>query len=85
VLQLTYGRVDLIPSYRHVALNTARALGVAAEIKELAPSVEAIPAYLAFRKKRSNAKELAAFGQSLRAMKKDGSYDAIFQKYLGTH
>ena len=83
VLRLVHGRVDVIPSYRHVVLHTAKTLGLYGELKELTPAVEAIPSYLAFSNKRNRTKEIAAFNHALRAMKKDGTYDAIFSRYLG--
>jgi len=83
VQKLLHHRVDLIPSYRHVVLDTARTLGIAGEIRELTPAIEAIPSYLAFSNKRDYAAVISAFNQALRAMKKDGTYDAIFAKYLG--
>lgn len=82
VQKLLHDRVDVIPSYRHVALDTARTLGVAGDIKELAPAIEAIPSYLAFSNKRDYTKVIGAVNLALRAMKKDGTYDAIFNKYL---
>jgi polar amino acid transport system substrate-binding protein len=84
VQKLVHERVDVIPSYRHVVLNTAKTLGVAGDIKELAPAVDAIPSYLAFSNKRDYAKVIGAYNQALRSMKKDGSYDAIFNKYLAS-
>jgi polar amino acid transport system substrate-binding protein len=82
VQKLLHDRVDVIPSYRHVVLDTARTLGVAGDIKELAPAIEAIPSYLAFSNKRDYTKVIGAYNHALRAMKRDGSYDAIFNKYL---
>ena len=82
VLSLVRDRVDMIPSYRHVVLNTAKTLGLYGDIKELAPAIEAIPSYLAFNNKQDRTRDIAAFNQSLRSMKKDGTYDAIFNKYL---
>lgn len=82
VQKLLHGRVDVIPSYRHVVLDTAKTLGVAGDIKELSPSIEAIPSYLAFSRRRDYTHAIKAFNQALHAMKKDGTYDAIFNKYL---
>jgi polar amino acid transport system substrate-binding protein len=82
VQKLLHDRIDIIPSYRHVVLDTARTLGVAGDIKELSPAIEAIPSYLAFGNKRDYTKVINAFNQALRSMKKDGTYDAIFHKYL---
>jgi polar amino acid transport system substrate-binding protein len=80
--KLLADRVDVIPSYRHVALDSARTLGAAALVKELAPAIESIPSYLAFTNKRDFERVSLAYNQALRAMKKDGTYDAIFAKYL---
>lgn len=82
IQKLLRDRIDVIPSYRHVVLNSARTLGVAGSIKELSPTIEAIPSYLAFSNKRDYSKTIGAFNQALRSMKQDGTYDAIFNKYL---
>lgn len=82
IQKLLHDRVDVIPSYRHVVLDSARRLGVAGSIKELSPAIEAIPSFLAFSNKRDYTQVIAAFNQALRSAKEDGSYDAIFNKYL---
>lgn len=80
--KLLVDRIDMVPSYRHVALDSARTMGAAGSVKELTPAIESIPSYLAFSNKKDYAKVIAAYNQALRAMKKDGTYDAIFNKYL---
>jgi polar amino acid transport system substrate-binding protein len=80
--KLLADRVDVIPSYRHVALDSARTLGASGSIRELTPAIESIPSYLAFTNKRDFERVLVAYSQALRSMKKDGTYDAIFAKYL---
>ncbi len=82
IKKLLADRIDVFPSYRHVALDSARTLGAAGLIRELAPAIEAIPSYLAFTNKRNHEKAIAAYNHALRGMKKDGTYDAIFNKYL---
>jgi len=82
IQKLLHDRIDVIPSYRHVVLDSARTLGVAGSIKELSPAIEAIPSYLAFSNKKDYARAIEAFNQALRSMKEDGTYDAIFKKYL---
>ncbi len=82
IQKLLHDRIDVIPSYRHVVLDSARRLGVAESIKELSPAVEAIPSFLAFSNKRDYSKVIAAFNQALRSAKEDGTYDAIFNNYL---
>lgn len=82
IQKLLHDRIDVIPSYRHVVLDSARRLGVAGSIKELSPAIEAIPSYLAFSNKRDYTAVIAAFNQALRSAKEDGTYEAIFNKYL---
>lgn len=82
VKMLLAGRVDLIPSYRHVALFTAKSLGAQEQIRELSPEVESIPSYLAFNRKRDYRQVMADYDKALKSMKQDGSYDRIFDRYL---
>lgn len=82
IQKLLHDRVDIIPSYRHVVLDSARSLGVAGTIKELSPAIESIPSYLAFTNKREFTAIIGRFNKALESMKRDGTYDAIFNKYL---
>ncbi|WP_411991131.1 substrate-binding periplasmic protein [Agarivorans sp. DSG3-1] len=82
VRKLLAGRVDLIPSYRHVVFSTAKSLGAAHKIKQLSPPLEAIPSYLAFTRKRDFSTVIREYNKALSAMKEDGTYDMIFDKYL---
>lgn len=82
LLKLLAGRVDIIPSYLHVVLSTAKALGVSNKIRQLSPNVGAIPSYLAFTKKRDFSKVIIDYNRALASMKKDGTYDDIFDQYL---
>jgi polar amino acid transport system substrate-binding protein len=45
---LALKRIDLAVGYRHVVLEAARKKGYLGKIKELSPSIDAIPSYLAF-------------------------------------
>jgi polar amino acid transport system substrate-binding protein len=82
IRKLVGGRVDIIPSYRYVALSVAKQEGLINNIKELSPEIEAIPSYLAFNKKRDFTKIISDFNKALLSMKTDGSYIKIFNKYL---
>lgn len=82
VKKLLTKRVDLIPSYRHIVLSTAKELGELDNIKELSPEIESIPSYLAFTKKRNFSNIIKSYNKALKEMKKDGTYDKIFKKYL---
>ncbi|WP_432453675.1 substrate-binding periplasmic protein [Agarivorans sp. QJM3NY_29] len=82
VRKLLAGRVDLIPSYRHVVLSTAKSLGEINKIRQLSPNLEAVPSYLAFTRKRDFTQLIADYNKALASMKEDGTYDMIFNKYL---
>jgi len=84
IQKLLHGRVDIVPSYRHVVLYSAKTLGVADAIKELSPAIDSIPSYLAFSNKRDYKTVIGEYNKALQSMKKDGTYEAIFNKYLGT-
>lgn len=81
--KLIIKRVEIIPSYKHVVLSTAKELGYLDKVKQLKPAIEAIPSYLAFSKNKADyAKIIKDYDTALLSMKKDGTYDAIFSKYL---
>lgn len=82
IRKLIAGRVDMIPSYRHVVLSTAKRLGVVDKIRQLSPDIEAIPSYLAFTKKRDFAKLISDYDKAIVAMKQDGTYDQLFNRYI---
>ena len=82
VRKLIAGRIDMIPSYRHVVLSTAKKVGALDKIKQLSPDIEAIPSYLAFTKKRDFTKLIRDYDKAIASMKKDGSYEQIFNRYL---
>jgi polar amino acid transport system substrate-binding protein len=79
--KLAFGRVDLIPSYRFVALDTAKKLELLAQIKEVSPPLDAVPTYLAFTKVRDLSKQSERFDAALASMKQDGTYDRIIGLY----
>ena len=82
LMKLMRGRVTLIANYRYGVLETARHLGLLAEIKEISPPIESVPSYLAFTKQRDFVKVLDDFQASLASMKQDGFYNRIIQEYL---
>ena len=82
VRKLIAGRIDMIPSYRHVVLSTAKKGGALDKIKQLSPDIEAIPSYLAFTKKRDFTKLIRDYDKAISSMKKDGSYEQIFNRYI---
>jgi len=80
--KLILGRVGLVPSYRYVALDTARRLHLLAQIREVSPPLDAVPTYLAFTKARDLSKWSEDFDAALASMKQDGTYDRIIGEYL---
>ena len=82
VRKLIAGRVDMIPSYRNIVLSTAKTLGSLDKIKQLSPEIEAIPSYLAFTKKRDFTQLIRDYDKAIASMKKDGSYEQLFNRYL---
>lgn len=82
IQKLLSKRVDIIASYQEIVLSTAKELGELGNIKKLTPPIESIPSYLAFTKKRDFTKVINDYNKTLLLMKKDGTYDKIFKKYL---
>ncbi len=82
VAMLLAGRFDLIPSYRHVVLNAAKKAGALDKIRELSPSIDAVPSYLAFSKKRDYAGVMAAFNKAMNDMKREKVLESIEDRYL---
>jgi len=80
--KLVLGRVDLVPSYRYVALDTAKRLQLLAQIREMSPPLDSVPTYLAFTKVRNLSKRSEEFDAAMASMKKDGTYDHIIGRYL---
>lgn len=80
---LALKRIDLAVGYRNVVLDAARKKGYLGKIKEVSPSIDIIPSYLAFTKLRDYSEIVASFDKALTSMKRDGSFGAIYEKYLG--
>jgi len=81
---LVLGRVDLIPSYRYVVLDSARRMKLLVKIRELSPPLQSVPSYLAFTKVRDLTKLSDDFDIALAAMKQDGTYDRIVERYTAS-
>jgi len=76
---LDFNHVDLVVSFRQVALDAARDLDLLRKIKELSPPIETMPSYLAFTRVRDFTGPAAALDTALVAMERDGTYDRIVQ------
>lgn len=82
VRMLAAERFDLAPSYRDVFLSAAKKAGVADKVRELSPSVESVPSYLAFNKKKDYSRIIVAFNKAMEEMKKDKTLDVMNDQYM---
>jgi polar amino acid transport system substrate-binding protein len=81
VKMLVAGRLDYWMSNRELAAFVLNKLKLTEAVRELKPSVETLPTYLMFSKKRNTAALSRRFGEELRKMRADGSYDKIVADY----
>lgn len=79
--KLVLGRVDLVPSFRAVAEVEAKRLDLFSQISALPNVIETVPTYVAFTRVRNMRKMAEAFDRSITAMRKDGSYRGIVERY----
>lgn len=79
--KLALGRIQLMPSFRDVAMAEARRLELSAQIRELSPAIESVPTYLAFTRVRDLSRAAEEFDRAIVAMRRDGSYDRIVSRY----
>jgi polar amino acid transport system substrate-binding protein len=79
--KLVLGRVDLVPSFRDVAEVEAKRLELFSQISPLPKVIETVPTYIAFTRVRDMRKLSEAFDRSITAMRQDGSYRRIVEKY----
>jgi len=85
VLKLLKKRYSIMVNDKYVALDILRRLNKTERVKELIPSVQEVPAYLAFSKasKYPNLREIRTnFDAALRQMKVDGTYDQIIDSFF---
>ncbi|WP_147820525.1 substrate-binding periplasmic protein [Salidesulfovibrio onnuriiensis] len=80
--KLLAGRFDILVSNRYGAWDILRIMEKQTQVRELEPSIEDVPSYLAFSKVR-NLKALACrFDETLRQMKQDGAYQQFIDEYF---
>lgn len=79
---LVAGRIDLLPGFDQGIWAEAQGLGLADRIRELAPPIEEVPAFLAFSQARDRSAERRALDAALKSMKADGTYQAILARYF---
>ncbi|AZZ91840.1 transporter substrate-binding domain-containing protein [Hahella sp. KA22] len=81
VKKLESGRIDLLISNKYTALAMFKNLGFAGQFKELTPSIQSVPSYIAFSKKKDLAGLRDKFDGALKEMMSDGSYDKYLSAY----
>jgi polar amino acid transport system substrate-binding protein len=80
VRMLAAGRIDVAISVADPIAESVTRLKLGDKIKRL-PDIDQVPAYLVFTKVRDMSAERTLFEDGIRAMKADGTYDAIARKY----
>jgi polar amino acid transport system substrate-binding protein len=81
VKMLVAGRLDYWVSNRELAAFVLNKLRLTEAVRELKPAVQTLPTYLMFSKKRNTAALSRRFGEELRKMRADGSYEKIIADY----
>jgi polar amino acid transport system substrate-binding protein len=81
ILKLVAGRFDIALGPSLVVQYAAKRIGKADEIKVLYSGVSDGAAYLAFTRQRDYSLLITQFEQTIRKMRRDGSYDHIFHAY----
>ncbi|GBC61649.1 amino acid ABC transporter substrate-binding pro tein [Desulfonema ishimotonii] len=82
VLKLVKNRLDIIVGPRLGILYEIKKLGQQEAVKELSPSIESVPTYIAFSKTRVMPDIIEQFDLILKEIKKDGTYEKIIQSYI---
>jgi polar amino acid transport system substrate-binding protein len=80
VKMLAAGRVDVVIAVADPIADSMARLKLADKIQRL-PDLDQVPAYLVFTKQRDMSADRKIFEDGLRAMKADGTYDALAKKY----
>jgi len=77
---LAAGRIDVAISVTDPMAESIARLDLADKIKRL-PDIDQVPAYLVLTKVRDMSADRTLFEEGIRAMKADGTYEAIARKY----
>jgi polar amino acid transport system substrate-binding protein len=82
VQKLLGKRFDIWLGSRYIVLHTLNQMNQPDAVKELSPEVDKIPTYIAFSKKRQLSAVRDKFDATLKAMRTDGTYNKIIDKFL---
>lgn len=79
---LIAGRLDIVVSNKFGASDILKQISGQEKVRELIPTLQTVPSYIAFSKKRNLSAIRNKFDLTLKQMKTDGSYHKIIQKYF---
>lgn len=81
IKKLIAGRIDMMAGDRIGTLHLLQQNQMLDQVKVLSPDINASNSYLAFSKNKDHSKTRDKIDNAIRAMKKDGSYQRIVDKY----
>jgi len=81
IKKLIAGRIDLMAGDRIGTLHLLQQNKLLDQVTVLSPEINTSPSYLAFNKTKDHSATRNAIDKAIKAMKKDGSYQRIVDKY----
>ena len=81
--KLLEGHFDILVSNTFGALDILKKMDAQDYVKQLKPSIQSVPSYMAFSKKNNLISIRNRFDRILQEMIKDGSYNSIVKSYFG--
>ncbi|WP_432463109.1 substrate-binding periplasmic protein [Agarivorans sp. QJM3NY_33] len=82
VMKLVNQRLDVIIGPDYTMAYIIKELGQEGRLKQLSPHIEVVPTYIAFSKNTVAPELVAAFSDTLKALKRDGTYQRIINRYI---
>ena len=80
--RLLEGHFDILVSNTFGAMDILRKMDAQDHVKQLKPSIQRVPSYIAFSKKNNLISVRDRFDRILQEMIKDGSYNSIVKSYF---
>ena len=81
IKKLVAGRIDIMAGDRIGTLHLLQQNKLLDQVNVLSPEINTSPSYLAFNKNKDHTATRDAIDKAIKAMKKDGSYQRIVDKY----
>ncbi|WP_139798614.1 substrate-binding periplasmic protein [Andreprevotia lacus] len=81
VRKLLSWRIDVMVANRYNAIYVMKQNNLYGQVLPLKPDIDTSPTYLAFSRKRDLSRAQSVFDAGIAAMKKDGSYQQILERY----